>query len=104
MLPFFIIYALVGIACITVGLLVWKKGKVSLMHGYHLIGVEDKKAYGEASGKALFGLGVFLIVLGAASLPEGVSPEALNFATILGIIAYVFCMTRIQKKYSKKEL
>ena len=42
---YFIIMALVALALVSVGLLLWKKNKVNLIHAYHLARVEDLAGY-----------------------------------------------------------
>lgn len=53
-----------GILFVWLGILIWKKQKISLIHSYHYAKVkeEDKKAYTSTMGKstALIGMGCIL--------------------------------------------
>lgn len=66
MIVTFLVLLVAGIACLTTGLLVWKKEKITLIHSYHysFVKAEDQKAYTAGIGK-----GVCLI--GAGSLLGG---------------------------------
>lgn len=62
----FIIELVVGLICITFGLLIWKKQKVSLVHDYHYKNVkeEDLAAYCKLMGIGIIVIGIGIILTG----------------------------------------
>ena len=58
-----IIVALVGLLCVILGLLLWKKEMITLLHDYHYdkVSAEDKKAFCALSGKGLSCIGAGLL-------------------------------------------
>ena len=58
-----IIVALVGVLCVVIGWLIWKKEKLTLLHDYHYQYVEEKnkKAFCRAMGMGLLILGIGLL-------------------------------------------
>jgi dipeptide/tripeptide permease len=74
---------LCGILLIVIGLLVWKKEKVSLLHSYQYekVSEEDKKAFCSLTGKGILLLGAGLLVCGAGLIFENLA------VTLLGIAA-----------------
>ena len=65
-----IIEMAVGALCIVLGLLIWLKRKVSLLHSYHYKNVkeEDLPVYCRLAGIALMLIGVGIIVAGVLNL------------------------------------
>ena len=59
-----IVTGAVGIVCTVLGLLLWKKQMISILHDYHRENVreEDKKAFCTLSGIGLLTVGAGLIV------------------------------------------
>ena len=66
----FIIELIVGTLCITFGLLIWKKQKLSLLHDYHYKNVkeEDISAYCKLMGIGLMTIGIGICLTGLYSL------------------------------------
>ncbi len=88
-----------GLLCIVLGLLVWLKQKVSLVHDYHYRNVrkEDIPAYSR-----LIGIGVALIGAGVciAGLLNLLYSSIWWIPMIAGFIAGFIVMNRAQKKYN----
>ena len=61
-----IIVGLIGLIFITLGSLLWKKEKISLLHEYHYDKVSDgdKKAFCTMSGIGIIFIGIGLLVTG----------------------------------------
>ena len=61
-----IVMILVGALCIVMGLLIWKKEKISLIHSYHYKKVkeEDKPAYTTMMGQGLIAIGIGCVLTG----------------------------------------
>jgi len=95
---FFIVFFLVGILFFVLGMLIWKKQKINLIHDYHLYDIKDYKGYGDEMGKALCVLGGFIAINGAigAFVPIGVTLTIF----FVGFIIIFVTMYFIQKKYS----
>lgn len=95
-----IMMLLVGISCMWIGILVWKREKISLIHSYHYTRVKecDKKPYTALVGKGVFIIGVGIIL---TSVIEYV------LKTMYGWIAFGVCLVigliligKAQKKYN----
>ena len=95
------IMILVGLLCMLMGILLWKKQQISLIHAYHYKKVKekDKKAYTTMMGKGL-------IMIGAGCLSSGI----FNYITktaggwILFGMAFGYgfmLMAKAQKKYNR---
>lgn len=96
-----IIMIVCGVLFICVGLRIWKKEQINLIHGYHhkRVKQEDKKLYTEKMGKAI-------IIMGVGICLNGI----INFVTntSYGWIAFYICfiggfiiIIKVQKKYNK---
>ena len=96
---YFIIMALVALALVSVGLLLWKKNKVNLIHAYHLARVEDLAGYSAAMGKSLVAFGLFIFFTGVLAL-LAVPPVVITWAMVVGCLGFIANFCRIQKKYS----
>ena len=96
----FLIELAVGLTCVILGLLLWKKQKVSILHDYHYQHVkkEDIPAYSRQMGIGLILIGAGICLAGFANLAyrTGLSFLALG----LGFAAGIFVMHRAQKKYN----
>ena len=59
-----IVTGAVGIVCVVLGLLLWKKEMINILHDYHRENIreEDKKAFCTLSGIGLLTVGIGLIV------------------------------------------
>ena len=59
-----IIVALVGLLCVILGLLLWKKEMITLLHDYHYnkVSTENKKAFCALCGKGLSCIGAGLLI------------------------------------------
>ncbi len=90
----------IGILFITVGVLLWKKQKIRLIHDYHCKNVktEDVKAY-----TTLWGIG--MVILGVCICLVGIVDLILHteFGWILFGVGFAACFligNRAQKKYN----
>lgn len=93
-------YLAVGALLIVLGLLTWKKQKVTILHDYHYKNVrqEDIPEY-------TMSMGIGQIVIGAGSLLTGVlsfftDSRATWAAFIAGLIAGLIIMHKAQMKYN----
>ena len=89
----------VGLLCVVLGLVIWIKRKVSLVHTYHYKNVkqEDLPAYSRLLGIGLILMGVGIGVTGLLNLFESAFwwiPMAVGF------VAGVIVMSIAQKKYN----
>ena len=73
-----IIVAVVGIICITLGYLMWKKEKITLLHSYHYekVSPSDKKVFCKISGWGVISIGIGLLVTAAII---GITDSVLSF-------------------------
>ena len=95
-----IVLAAVGVLLTVLGLLIWKKEKISLLHDYHYDKVkkEDKKAFCTLSGIGVLLVGAGLLVT-AVILAFTVS--ALSFiAFCIGFIAGILLLIIAGNKYN----
>lgn len=65
-----VIMGLVGLACAVLGLLIWKKEKITLLHDYHYdkVSEENQPAFCRLSGLGVLFIGTG-ILLSAVTLP-----------------------------------
>lgn len=89
----------VGAMCIVMGVLLWKKQKLSLLHDYHYQHVkeEDIPAYARRMGLGIIAIGAGIAVTGVLELclsPLWWVPLAAGFA--VGIVILIAA----QKKYN----
>lgn len=97
MIVYSIIMFVMAVIMIAVGVLVYS-GKTELIHDYHQTRVTDKKAYGEAMGKALTGISIPLIITAVIAL---FSTSALPILVlVLGLILSFIPLFIVQKKYN----
>lgn len=94
-----IIELAVGALCIVLGLLLWLKQKLSILHDYHYKNVkqEDVPAYTRQMGIGLILIGVGIVIAGLLNLaysPVWWIPFLMGF--VLGFTV----LYRVQKKYN----
>ena len=84
----------VGVLFIVLGLLIWKKEKITLIHDYHWDRVkeEDKSAY-----TALIGKGVFIIGVCAAVTNTGWGWLAFTAGFVVSVVLFL----RAQFRYNR---
>ena len=90
----------VAALCVVLGLVIWKKQKISLVHSYHYANVRerDKPAYCKQ-------MGISLLVIGGGAALDGIAAllrrDSLGIALVLvGIVAGLVIMHKAQKKYN----
>ena len=89
-----ILVAAVGIVCAVLGLLLWKKEKIGLLHDYHYDNVveADKPAFCALSGIGMLVIGIGLLVtavlLAVTDHPASFLAFAAGFAVGLGLLLY----------------
>jgi len=89
----------VGLLLIALGVLIWKKQKVSLLHEYHYKNVkqEEMPAYARLMGIGLIVMGTGICITGLLSMLK----SALWWVPLLGgIVAGLIVMNHAQKKYN----
>ena len=95
------IYWSVGTLLVILGLLLWKKQKVSLLHDYHYqhVAAEDLPAYTRAMGIGLILMGAGIGLTGVLCL---VTPQLLWALAPMaaGLISGLIVMHKAQMKYN----
>ena len=89
----------VGLLCIILGLMLWKKQKISLIHSYHYKNVkkEDVPAYTRLMGIGLILIGVGICITGVLNLLY----SSLWWIPLLaGFVMGFIIMNKSQKKYN----
>ena len=87
-----ILVAAIGIVCAVLGLLLWKKEKIGLLHDYHYdnVAAEDRKAFCALSGIGVLVLGISLlttaVLLAVTEHPASFLAFAAGFAAGLGLL------------------
>lgn len=99
-MPELIILTSVGLVIMIIGLLIYKKQKVTLIHSYHYQNVskENLPKYTEKMGKLTTIFGVNLIFAGILSVVFN-SGVGFGVMFIVGIAIFVL-IYRVQKKYN----
>ena len=89
----------VGLLCIVLGLVIWKKQKVSLVHEYHYKNVkkEDIPAYTRLLGIGLILIGIGICGTGLLNLFES---SFWWIPMLIGFAAGIIVMNKAQKKYN----
>ncbi|MBQ6334533.1 MAG: DUF3784 domain-containing protein [Erysipelotrichaceae bacterium] len=89
----------VGMICVVLGLLLWKKQKVSILHDYHYKHVKktDITAYTRQ-------IGIGLIIIGAGIIASGLLDIAYSplwwIPLLAGFVIGLFMIVVAQKKYN----
>ena len=89
----------VGLLCVILGLLIWKKRMISLLHDYHYKNVkkEDIPAYTRRMGIGLILIGAGIAVAGLLNL---VYSPLWWLPLLAGFVLGVVVLYRAQKKYN----
>ncbi|MBQ6419946.1 MAG: DUF3784 domain-containing protein [Clostridia bacterium] len=89
----------VGLLCIVIGAILWKKQKVSLVHEYHYKNVkkDDIPAYTRLLGIGLILIGAGICITGVFNLFES---SFWWIPMLVGFIAGLLVMNKAQKKYN----
>ena len=88
------VVAAVGIVCAVLGLLLWKKEKIGLLHEYHYdkVADADKPAFCTLSGIGMLVIGTGLlataVLLAVTDHPASFLAFAAGFAAGLGLLIY----------------
>ena len=91
---------LFGVLCVVLGLVIWKKQKIDLIHDYQHRNVreEDKPAYCRQMGISIIFIGVAIGLDGVANL---FSWETFGYLSLaVGIIGGLVIMHKAQKQYN----
>ena len=94
-----IIEAIIGAVCITMGLLLWFKQKVSILHDYHYKYVKkaDIPAYSKQMGIGLVIIGAGIILTGVLNL---LYSKFWWIPLVAGFVIGLVVIYRAQKKYN----
>ncbi len=88
-----------GLLCIVMGLLIWKKQKVSLLHDYHYKNVreEDIPAYSRRIGIGIILIGAGICLMGVLNI---LGSSFWWIPLIAGFISGIIVLHTAQKKYN----
>ena len=94
-----LIEATVGILCIVLGFLIWKKQKISLIHDYHYRNVkeEDVPSYTRQIGSGLIIIGSGILLTGMLDL---LNSSLWWIPLIIGFSLGLIVIIKAQKKYN----
>lgn len=89
----------IGLLCIVLGLLIWKKQKINILHSYHYKNVkkENLSAYTRQMGIGQIIIGVGICVTGLFNLFESVY---WHIPLVAGLVIGLLLMHNAQKKYN----
>lgn len=90
----------VGILCIILGLLIWKRQKVSILHDYQHkhVRADDLPAYSRMIGIGLIIIGMGICLTGILNL---IFQSILSLIALgLGFVCGIIILCRAQKKYN----
>lgn len=95
-----IIVSFIGVIIVIVGIILWKKQKITIIHDYHYnkIKIEDIKPYTEAMFKATIVAGMTVILVAIVMMITTTS-YVVYLITILGTIVFTIMFYMAQKKY-----
>ena len=89
----------VGLTCIILGLLIWKKQKISILHSYHYKNVkqEDIPAYTRLMGIGNIIIGAGICLTGLLNIA---CPKAWWIPMVGGFVVGFIIIYKVQKKYN----
>ena len=89
----------VGLACIILGLLLWRKQKISVLHSYHYKNVrqEDIPAYTRLMGIGILLIGAGICLTGVLNI---VHSKAWWIPLVGGLVVGLIILYKAQKKYN----
>lgn len=93
---------LLGFSSILLGLIIWKKQKITLIGGYNNRNIkkEDVKGYTESIGKTYIMLGIAMLSLIILRLTDNDIYDCIGFIlSMLGFITGIVNIIKTQKKY-----
>ena len=96
-----IIVAVIGIVFITLGYLMWKKEKITLLHSYHYdkVSPSDKKVFCKISGCGVIFIGIGILM---TAIIIGITDSALSFiAFALGFVVGLALLIYAGAKYNR---
>ncbi|MCR4643808.1 MAG: DUF3784 domain-containing protein [Oscillospiraceae bacterium] len=96
--------ALIGLLCIVLGYLIWKKERIDLLHAYHIekVSPEDRKAFCALSGSGLLVIGSSLLL---TAVLLWITESALSFLLFAaGLAAGMILLIVAGMKYHKSHL
>ncbi len=91
----FVVAAIFGVVAVQI-----YKGKTDLIHDYHQTKVKDKAGYGKAFGKAMGVIAMAMVLSGAVSLFGETATKIAVAVLVVGLIAGIVAIVRVQKKYN----
>lgn len=96
----FIFMGVIGLLFLTLGLLIWKKQKITLIHSYHYKNVkeESKPAYTAKMGKALIVMSIGMFLTGIVDCMTGTAYGWICFGTFF-VTGFILVFIT-QKKYN----
>ena len=100
MLASFVVCMLIGILCVVLGYLIWKKQKITLIHDYHYKNVRSKDvpAYTRLIGIGLILIGIGTCLTGIINIAFQTNAGWIAF--IVGFAFGIFMMNKAQKTYN----
>ncbi len=100
MLVGLIVCVLVGALCIVLGILLWKKQMISLVHDYHYrhVSKSDVPAYTRLMGSGLLLIGIGTLLTGIINYAFWTQTGWIAF--IIGFLSGIIFMHKAQMKYN----
>ena len=98
-----IIVAAVGIVCVVLGYLLWKKEKISLLHDYHYdnISEENRTAFCTLAGLGIIFVGIGLLLTAVILCITDSVWSFIVFA--IGFAVGLILLLHAEKKYNSKQ-
>ena len=95
-----IFYPVVGVLLAVLGLLIWRKQKIALLHDYHYRNVrkKDVPAYTRLIGLGLVVMGAGAALTGPVNVLTGTQKGLWCF--VAGFAAGLYLMNKAQKRYN----
>lgn len=104
MIIYTVIMFVVAVVFLSFGIAIYK-GNTKLIHDYHQAKVKEneKKEYGKAFSKGMFGIAISLVLSGIVALLGDTAP-IIGVATsilVIGLIISFIILLRVQKKFNQ---
>ena len=98
-----IIVGIVGILCVVMGYLLWKKEKISLLHSYHYeyVSDEDKSAFCALTGGGILAIGTGLLI---TAVIFGIAQSLWSFLAMgMGFVVGIALLVCADRRYNTRK-
>lgn len=95
-----VVFVLVALSLMAIGYLIRYRGRLDLVHSWHVdeIPTEKRRDYARSLGSLLLGLGLWLLVFGMISIWL---PQAILYS-LPGLLLFLILVFRVQRRFGER--